>query len=237
MTQEGVQKWIRKHASIAHRSKFPHRSKWKVPEIWMTTGVQYVTGGTVHVGGIASDSISGSGGADVGPAFGLPPGVAKLKAEASHSHSNSVSNDFGHQDERVWAAQFMPVTFEFGSEEDVELSTKDDKRPEKVTRIDLDEVPDLKLRGIRGEEHLDKEERPTTPPPALIAWVVTEPSKLEDSNAKDPDGFVIDDSSYVDSIVSSDWDTYKKSSKWLADAERRREALELEPDATAGAER
>ena len=42
----------------------------------------------------------------------------------------------------------MPIKFEFGAAEDIEPSTKDDPHLTKITRIDLEEVPDVKLKGI-----------------------------------------------------------------------------------------
>ncbi|KAF2194089.1 hypothetical protein K469DRAFT_709596 [Zopfia rhizophila CBS 207.26] len=233
MQQDGAERWIMMHASIAHRGLFG-RNRWKVPEIWMVTGVQHVTGGEVHFEGSASSKISGYGGGDLGPAVGAPPGVAKIKGEASRENSNGAKNDFGHEDERVWAAQFMQVVVEFGAQEDAENKS----HPKFIREFRLQDIPDLKAQGIRASE--EQGNQPAHPPPKLIGRISAQPSKpesyLNDPNAEDPEGIIIDDTPYVESIQDANWKMYDECSKYLIAAERRRDLVNREQDSQAEAE-
>lgn len=232
MHQQGLEKRIRKHASITHKSK-NGRHRWKAPELWMVTGVQYVTGGDLHFENHTSSKISGEAGGDLGLAVGAPPGVLKAKAEASREKSNGAQNDFSHEDERVWAAQFMPVKIEFGPQEDPELSNNGkEMHPKTILQFQLEDVPDLTPQGFRVSQE-EQAEEPVSDPPELVGRITirqppAKPDGLNDANAKDPEGLIIDDMPYVAAIQTANWEMYDECSKYLTSAERSRNLLERE---------
>jgi hypothetical protein len=221
MKQDGVEKWIRTHASIDHRGRFG-RNRWKSPEIWMVTGVQLVTGGEIHFEGSASKTISGKAGGDLGAVTGLaPPGALKLNGEASHGRSNGAKNDFGHEDERAWAAQFMPLMIEFGREEDAELTSQKNKHlPKTIRQFGLEDVPDLRARGIRAGQ--ERSHSPTGPVPELIGRITVQPNegKSTDSTEEDSEGIIVDDTPYVSSAQNADWEKYEEYKQFLSKAEK-----------------
>ncbi|KAF2749761.1 hypothetical protein M011DRAFT_465427 [Sporormia fimetaria CBS 119925] len=225
MRQEGIEKWIRKHASITHRSKFG-RNRWRAPEIWMVTGVQHVTGGDIHFEGTSESHMSSETNVDAGAAAGLPPGMAKVGAGMSRDATNGAKTDFAHSEERIWAAQFMQVTIEFGPQTDEELSAGTDKPlPRTIRQFRLEDVPDLKARGIRASQ--ERGQSPPGPIPKLIGRVTVSQRQREgddDPEATDPEGIVIDDAPYVASVQSTDWESYEDYKRYLSDIERRREA-------------
>lgn len=207
MKQEGVERWIRRQASIAHKGLFG-RDRWKAPELWMVTGVQYVTQGQIHFEGSASKQFSGKVGGDIGAATGAaPPGVLKIRGEAGFSGSDGAKNDFGHENERIWAAQFMPVMIKFGREEDAKLTLQaGTSLPKTIRQFQLQDVRDLITRGIRAGP--GNNESPTGPVPQLIGRVVAQSTSPTDLNldGANSKGIIIDDRTYVTSIQGVDWD-------------------------------
>jgi hypothetical protein len=243
MKQKGAEEWVRKHTSMKYFSAWG-KHRWNCPEIWMVTGVQYVTGGTVHTGANESSEFSAAAGADIGAAVGGPPNIGKVKVEGGFDHSNTVNTDYQHKDERIWAAQFMPIEFDFGHPIDEDLTAKDkegQKRPATVKSWKLDEVPDFGGRGIRASQEVD--DRPRATPPKMFASIArrqTDPlPSSADEATEDPEGLVIDDRPYIDSlkqIKREDVDVYNKSWQFLTESEKRRAALKLKQDTQAGAQ-
>lgn len=213
MKQDGVQEWIREHATIEHKSKYG-RHTWKAPKIWMVTAVQHVTGGDIHATGNASTKVGGAAGADASPAVNAPPGALKVKAEANYENSTGASNDFGHEDERVWAAQFMPVTIHFGHEEDRELSAKEHAfLPKTIASFRLEDVPDLEMKGIRSG-NTESDGRPAGLVPKLIGRITVQ-TPIDDNEVEEDNDFVIDDAPYVTNKKDTDWEQYDKYKRWL----------------------
>ncbi|KAF3043267.1 hypothetical protein E8E12_010202 [Didymella heteroderae] len=213
MKQDGVQEWIHEHATIEHKSKYG-RHTWKAPKIWMVTAVQHVTGGDIHATGSASTKVGGMAGADVSPAVNAPPGALRVKAEANYENSTGASNDFGHEDERVCAAQFMPVKIHFGNEEDCELSVKEHAfLPKTIASFRLEDVPDLEMKGIRGS-NAEVNKAPTGFVPKLIGRITVQ-SPTDNEEDKDDDDLVIDDAPYVNNKNDTDWEQYDKYKRWL----------------------
>jgi len=226
MAQEGVQEWIRTQASISFKGHFGMH-KFKAPEIWMVTGIQLITGGDVHVG--SSRSVSGTVGAsaDVGPAFGAPPGLASIGAEASHGHNSEANNAYGYDDERVWAAQFMEVKIEYGSAEDKTLKTKDNSLvPATITTFQLEDIADLRARGIRASPNLRAQANGQTyvKPPKPVARVVVSGEDEEESDSED-DEIQLGDQPYIKMLKNTDWEMYNECSQYLADARTRRRSI------------
>ncbi|KAH6615351.1 hypothetical protein C7974DRAFT_64595 [Boeremia exigua] len=152
MQQPGVQEWIREHASIEHKSKYG-RHIWRAPKIWMVTGVQHVTGGAIDSTSTRSTTLGGAAGLDPSAAAHAPPGTLKLGANVDFTDAHGATTNFGHADERVWAAQFMPVSIVFGPDEDRELSAKEHAfLPKTIAHFRLDDVPDLEMKGIREDD-------------------------------------------------------------------------------------
>lgn len=211
MKQDGVQEWIREHAAIEHKSKYG-RYTWKAPKIWMVTAVQHVTGGVIRATSNALTKIGGAAGADAGAAVNAPPGALRVKAEANYEHSTGASNDFGHEDERVWAAQFMPVTIHFGYDEDRELSAKEHAfLPKTIASFRLEDVPDLEMKGIRSGG-TESDGRPARPVPKLIGRITVQ-TPTEDNELEEDDDFVIDP--YVTNKKDTDWEQYDEYKTWL----------------------
>ncbi|KAF1956977.1 hypothetical protein CC80DRAFT_52932 [Byssothecium circinans] len=222
--QPQLEQWLRMHASVTYRSKHSTHGEWKAPELWLVTGVQYVTGGAFHFEGNFSTATSAGAGADLGALAGGPPGVLKVKADASRERSNGAQNDFGHEDERVWAAQFMPVKIEYGRFADPELSVRKNIIPKTILQIRLDDVPDLAPQGFRtGYEY---SEEASSPPPELIGRVVAEfgddKDEAEDDGDSDDEGLVIDDRPYVDAIRDANWKQYEHGIEYLRKQKQRR---------------
>lgn len=219
MKQEGVERWIRKHASIAHKST-NGKHKWKAPELWVVTGIQYVTGGEFHFQGSASSKMGASAGGDLGAALGAASGAFRTKAEASRERSEGAQYDFGHSEERVWAAQFMPVKIEFGLQpEDPQLRNGNERHPKAIIQIQLDDIQDLTPRGFRAGQEEGQGSGTTTT--ELIGRIVADPPVIsEDDGGSDEEGLVIDDTPYVTSMQNANWDMYKEYCKWLKTAKR-----------------
>jgi hypothetical protein len=214
MKQPGVHEWIREHASIEHKSRYG-RHIWKAPNIWMVTAVQHVTGGDIHATGSASTKVGGGAGGDASLAANAPPGTLEVKVEANYENSNGATTDFGHEDERVWAAQFMPVSIIYGSEEDTLLSVRERSfLPKTIASFRLEDVPDLEMKGIRGERDV----RPDGPVPKLIGRVAIlnfDNSNTQDDEDEEDDDFEIDDAQYVANKRETDWKQYDKYKRWL----------------------
>jgi hypothetical protein len=207
MKQKGIDKWIRTQASI---SRSNHHRRIKVPEIWMVTGVQLVTNGEVHTG--SSRRVNGGvrAGADPGPLLGLAPGTAALRLDAGKENNAVVNNHFGHDGERVWAAQFMQVTFEFGNA----LDLADESHPLTIASYDLEDIPDLNDRGLR-------EDRPASPAPPLIGRI-TVTKEVESTTGEEFNDIKIDDQPYIKEFVGTNWPSYNECLKFLEDAEAER---------------
>lgn len=225
--QEGVQEWIRTHASISYKGLFGHH-KWKAPEIWMVTGVQLVTGGDVQAGTKASTHGGAGAGGDAGLAFGAPPGVAAVSAEASHGHSEEATNGYGYDDERVWAAQFMEVTIEYGDDEDHTLTAQDGKLiPKTIARFKLEDIADLRARGIRASRDIRVQAngKSTPKPPKPIGRVTVAETTEED----ELDDIHVDDMPYIHALAGTEWDIYNECSQYLADAQSRQRSISPSP--------
>jgi hypothetical protein len=224
MKQEGVDRWIRTHASVARKSHIG-RTKWKAPELWMVTGVQHVTGGEMHFEGSSTRKFAAQGGGDASMAVGAPPGTLKFDANINREKTNGAKNDFGHEDERVWAAQFMRITIEFGRQEDAVLTNFGSAVPKTIAQFKLEDVPDLGARGIRDIP--GQNDNLAGPVPKLIGRITTQQKTLEDKSDAgedtDPEGIVIDDKSYVSSIQEADWDMYETYTQYIKDAEKSRQ--------------
>ncbi|CZT52392.1 uncharacterized protein RSE6_13725 [Rhynchosporium secalis] len=225
MIQEGVQEWLRTQASISFKGHFGmHR--FKAPEIWMVTGVQLVTDGIVHVG--SSRSVSGTVGAsgDVGASFGAPPGVAAIGAEAHHGQSSASNSSYGYGGERVWAAQFMEVKIEYGSEEDKTIKSKDNGfLPATITTFQLEDIADLSARGIRASQNLRAEangHKCVKPPKPIARIVVCAENVDEEDEEEDGDAVQFSDHLYTEALKATDWDMYSECSQYLVDAKTRR---------------
>ncbi|KIW07369.1 hypothetical protein, variant [Verruconis gallopava] len=215
MTQQGCDEWIRTQASISFKGKFGHH-KWKAPEIWMVTGLQLVTGGDVYAAGSRDKKVEGGLGADPSVAAGLPPGTLKVKAEASHEHSEQASNGYGYEDERVWAAQFMEIDIEYGDDDDPALQKREkskDMLPKTIADFRLKDIADLRARGIRGLKS-DGEKRLQ---PKLRARIV---AHEDEELPEDPDGIDIDELPYVDALKGTSWDDYYECFRYLDDIAR-----------------
>jgi hypothetical protein len=220
MKQPKIEKWVRTQASISRRINISHWHKeFKAPEIWMLTGVQLVTDGELTTEASRNTKFAAGAGGDVGPAVNLPPGVAAVNAEAGHEDSAQAGGHFGYQGERVWAAQFMRVTFEFGKIPDEEEGS----HPKTILKFNLEDVPDLQARGLRGshEERMQVDGRPRTPPPSLDARVTVNESEDEQSDEYE-NAITIDDTPYVEAIGNTDWKAYNACLRFLADAEAER---------------
>jgi hypothetical protein len=228
ITQEGAQEWIRAQASISFKGHFGY-NRFEAPEIWMVTGVQLVTGGDVQVG--SSRSVNGKfgAGADIGAAFGAPPGVAAVAAEAGHEHGSEANNTYGYDDERVWAAQFMKVKIEYGDEEDKTLKLKEKAVPATIATFQLEDIADLKARGIRGspEQRAQANGQATVKPPKPIARIIVDEDG-EDASSEDSDSIHLDDQPYVEDLKNTDWEMYNEASQYLCDTETRRRSISPE---------
>ncbi|KAJ4990032.1 hypothetical protein SVAN01_04495 [Stagonosporopsis vannaccii] len=216
MEQPGVQEWIREHASIEHKSKYG-RHIWKAPKIWMVTAVQHVTGGDIQASGSSSTNLNAALGVDSSPAAHLPPNTIPLKATAGVKSSTAATTNFGHADERIWAAQFMPVTIVYGPDEDRELSARDHAfLPKTIASFRLEDVPDLEMKGIR-----EMGERCHGPVPRLIGRVTVHGGGcgVAEDDDDEEDDFVIDDTPYVDNKKETNWEQYDKYKRWLQEVE------------------
>jgi hypothetical protein len=222
--QPGLEAWVRTHYSVTYRAKYGGRGEWKAPELWLVTGVQYVTGGEFHFEGSTSKDTSAHLGADIGAAAGGPPGILRANMEGSHERSNGAQNDFGHEDERVWAAQFMPVKIEFGDLKDAELSTAGRVYPKTIARFRLMDVPDLTLQGFRVSHQTSEE--PNIQPPELVGRITVETTDSRDEEETDDDdddddgGLMIDDGPYVGAMKDTNWEMYEKGLEYLWTAQK-----------------
>jgi hypothetical protein len=229
LKQDGVEQWIRTHATLKHKSKYGNHA-WTAPELWLVTGVQYLTGGEYEFEDNATNELSAHGGADIGAAAGGPAGVAKLQAEARHERANGAQNGFGHEDERVWAAQFMTVKIDFGAQaSDPSLSSERSWVPKTIKTIYLEDVKDLEFQGVRASREQADEETPE-----LVARITTTAGKRdegiseeEDSASEEEEGFVVDDGPYVIALQNANWEMYNKYNNYLAQraAQRTRQVV------------
>lgn len=217
MKQAGIDKWIRTQASISRKAIFNHQ--FKAPKIWMVTGVQLVTNGEVHTGSSRHTKVGFGAGVDVGLLAGGPPNLAAIEGEVGHEHNAQADNHFGYEGERVWAAQFMEVSFEFSSTPD----PNDKDHPKTIAKFQLEDIADLKARGLRAGQdvRLLADGKSIGPPPPLVARITvakeTEAVVENESNA-----IHIDDHPYVNSMKDTDWQSYNECLKFLADADAER---------------
>ncbi|KAF2642729.1 hypothetical protein P280DRAFT_506088 [Massarina eburnea CBS 473.64] len=220
--QPYLDQWVRRHASVTHRIKHGHpNGKWDAPELWLVTGVQYVTGGSFTIEDDSSNEVSGQVGVDLSALAGGPPGAFKMKASGSRERSNGAQNDFGHEDERVWAAQFMPVKIIFGKIVDPELSDQTKIYPKTIHQFRLLDVPDLALQGLRAGNEL--EEEASSPPLELIGNIISETREDEEGESGgDEEGLIIDDRSYVNAIRHANWELYEEGLRYLREREQRK---------------
>lgn len=212
MKQPGVDKWIRTQASISRKAFFGHQ--FKAPKIWLCTGVQLVTNGDVHTGSSRHTRATVGAGIDGGAIVGGPPGVLVGQVEGGHAHGSEAGNHFGYEGERVWAAQFMEVSFEFSSGPDPE----DKEHPKTIAKFQLEDIADLKARGLRAGQdvRMQADGQSMRPPPPLIARITVSSEKEEGTETK---GIRMDDHPYVKSMQGTDWASYNECLKFLADAD------------------
>lgn len=230
IAQEGVQEWIRTQASISFKGHFGMH-KFKAPQIWMVTGIQLITGGDVQVG--SSRHVGGKLGAsgDAGAAFGAPPGMASIGAEAGHGRGSEANNGYSYDDERVWAAQFMEVKIEYGAEEDEALTKEHKLVPATISTFQLEDIADLKARGIRTnqKQRADSNGQTTVKIPKLVGRLVVGNEDDEDSISEDSDDVQISDHPYIENLKDTDWDMYDECSKYLRDVEMTAVSVSPEP--------
>ncbi|TLD34854.1 hypothetical protein E2P81_ATG05019 [Venturia nashicola] len=212
MKQPGIDKWIRTQASISRKAFFGHQ--FKAPKIWLCTGVQLVTNGDVHTGSSRSTRAAVGGGVDAGAIAGGPPGVLVAQAEGGHACGAEAGNHFGYEGERVWAAQFMEVSFEFSSAPD----PKDKEHPKTIANFQLEDIADLKARGLRAGQdvRMQADGQSMRPPPPLVARITVAEEK---EGVVETWGIKIDDHPYVKSMEGTDWASYNECLKFLADAD------------------
>jgi hypothetical protein len=217
MKQPGIDRWIRTQASISRKAFFGHQ--FKAPKIWMVTGVQLVTNGDVHTGSSRRTRVGLGAGVDVGLLASGPPGVAAINIESGHEQNAQAGNHFGYEGERVWAAQFMEVSFEFSTTPDPE----DKDHPKTIAKFQLEDIADLKARGLRAGQdvRLQAEGQSMGPPPPLVARITA--AKEKEFVAEDElKAIDIDDHPYVKSMKGTDWNSYHDCLKFLADADAER---------------
>jgi len=126
MKHDVFSKWVRLRASMPWTSNSGPR-RWKAPRIFMVTGLRILKGADVSIDGTLMPS----------PAP-VPDAVDSRDSEGS-----------GHNDMRVWAAQFMEVFVEYGSDKDesssvIELGTFP-RTIEKVTLKNLASLEDFEV--------------------------------------------------------------------------------------------
>ena len=217
MKQPGIDKWIRTQASISRKAFFGHQ--FKAPKIWLVTGVQLVTNGDVHTGSSRHTKLGFGAGVDVGLLAGGPPGVGAVEVEGGHEHNAQAGNHFGYEGERVWAAQFMEVSFEFSSTPD----PTDKDHPKTIAKFQLEDIADLKARGLRAGQdvRLQAEGHSIRPPPPLVARITFAKDRINVAE-KESKAIQIDDHPYVTSMKDTDWESYNECLKFLADADAER---------------
>jgi hypothetical protein len=229
LTQPDAKDWIKKQASILFKS-FWGNYKFRAPEIWMCTGVQLVTGGDVHVGASRSVNETVAAKADVGAAAGSPPKIGEVGVEVTHGHSGRNNNDYGHEDERVWAAQFMQVKIEYGDQGDKNPKTSDTKVvPAEITTFWLEDIADLKGRGIRGglEQRAAANGLKKEKAPEPIGNIVV--GEEEEEEEEQDEGIELSDKVYVEELKETDWEMYDKCSLYLVHAQTGRRSPSPEP--------
>lgn len=119
----------------------------KLPRIWLVTGIQYITNAEVVAIRAQSKKVSAS------VNIPIPEPVAAAAMILSEqegvavgvedSNTNQTTTSYHHEDERVWAAQFMQLSVQY-SLESVAVG-------DLPTRVPLHDLVDLKSGGIRGE--------------------------------------------------------------------------------------
>jgi len=128
------------------------------PRIWMLTGIQLLINADVKSGD-GKSSVKG-GGVSVPPpepvaaAVAILTGTSLASAEVESNHKFESKALYGHQDARIWAAQFAPLDVKY-----IPLS-RGDETP-KLGRILLHPFPDLGDSGARNHEgETDERQKP-----------------------------------------------------------------------------
>ncbi|KAE9975499.1 hypothetical protein EG328_003158 [Venturia inaequalis] len=186
-------KWIRTQASISCKAFFGHQ--FKAPKIWLCTGVQLATNGDVHTGSARHNRASVGAGVYAGAIAGGPPGVLVAQTEGGHARGAEAGSHFGYEGERVWAAQFMEVSFKFSSA----LDPEDKDHSKTIAKIQLEDVADLKTRGLRASQDITISE--------------------EKEDVTETKGIRIDDHPYVKLMKITEWASYNECLKFSADAD------------------
>ncbi|OCL13544.1 hypothetical protein AOQ84DRAFT_436266 [Glonium stellatum] len=212
-TQLGVEDWIREQLSIKFTARWKNGS-WKAPDIWLVTGIQLITGGTVLVGSSKNSSQSVGAKIDAGIMQGMPTGQDLVSVQGSHKTAAGTTTQYGHQDERVWAAQFMQLIVEF-------RKSNEKGAPDSMI-VSLKEIEDLGEDKVRDDESPNRQSgeaqdgsdiNNTGEHVAEIVGVGSETAS-EEEKAKSTD-FEVSDRSYEEAMEGIDWVKYDEHSKYL----------------------
>lgn len=164
----------------------------KAPKIWMVTGIQYIEGGNVT--NSASGATSGKTQATVPvPDPMLAAAAVSIKGGVSGNTSGSTASEYGHAEERVWAAQFRPLKVEYCRPGDGTRGSTDGGR----AWIKLHDPENLKQHGVRAE---DDEEEDVIERLAPFAQVVG-----TDDGEYSGNGQEMSPQAVLDSMLDSDW--------------------------------
>lgn len=157
--QPGIQEWIRKQLSISAttrlKNKFTKGDHWTAPDIWLVTGVQLITGGKVTSGASRGGGQGGGVHLDPGMLHGVPTGQSVASIHAGSGNAVEANQEYGHKDERVWAAQFMRLIVQFGKpsvEGVTSTPTGPTLIPRKPMTVTLKELEDLGANAVRDNE-------------------------------------------------------------------------------------
>lgn len=189
----------------------------------MVTGVQLVTGGEVHTGSTRGFNTGAGVEVDGSAIAALPPDVARAKADVNIDYSSGASAEYGHEDERVWAAQFMDIL--------IDPKPHPDKEARKQGRLAVDVMSlkppvDLRSRGMRRFRENNAPTNGHMNGPEATALLHLEDTDIDDALSD----LAFDERPYHAAIGRIDWDKYALASQYENDLKTSSESEGSESD-------
>lgn len=197
LTSEAARSWLASKLTLLHRMPLLARIRQTVskpPSIWMVTGLQYIEQATVSSAANATRSVEGNILVTVpDPTLvAVMADIPAVQSGISSSLNESAGSNYGHQNERVWAAQFRPlkVMYRLAGEEAMGQSSSTSP-----TWIKLLDPENFGRHGIRNDGDGAEDQ-------GLVAAAAQ--VTVTDDGITEP-GHVVNPRSMLDTMMDVDW--------------------------------
>jgi hypothetical protein len=243
LKQKGVSEWITKHANasleeLRHAKKEGITSSIRVPSIWVCTGVDLISDARVLTGSSTTSSLNGFVSIDIGLLLGGPPiGQSAFVVGGSRDNTQYTQQVFGHEDERVWAAQFFQLYIEREPGKLQKLlqgRIRSDVEHSRVPIIKLREIEDLGASAVRSDFNtISSEAVPKFHDTAQVVGfelgdgAVLDTDSQEDAQNSDIRDDDVNDEFYSRAVEGINWEEYGSYLDYLHAIEEREKRRKL----------